>query len=123
MTEEYEGFGLWRECLPPVGIAWGFRALFKNGEIDILPTNCSWNGVCVNLPSVRRAFAEHVNEALTIVRRRVRRMYRSGELNVHSRDVHCVFEDKALKIIVSTNGYHGYLYGVTISKVQDPTKN
>lgn len=107
--EEYMGFGYWKACPPYVAIAWGARAIFNRGELDLLYDRQDWNGTGKDDKKVRNAFTRLVNACLPEFRREVKALWEKGELK-RDVDKEFTYDVGHVRFVFNTNGSCGYLY-------------
>ena len=75
MSEQYTGFGYWKACPTDVSIAWGARAIYSRGTIDLLYDRQSWNGTDKDDSKVRRALGKRIDSQLPALADEVLRLY------------------------------------------------
>jgi len=96
-----------REAVPTTApAAWGARAIFKNGQIDLL-----WDrqGGIGEAGYVTR-LVHKVNDALSKVREEAARLHEKGELAGRYAKQYTLYEDETLLIVGDTLASQGYLY-------------
>ena len=73
-----KSFGLWTAAQgKPYSAAWGARAIFQNGSVDLLPDRQSWDGIN---ETVVNAFVPVVNQILPELRNRVFDLWNRGQI-------------------------------------------
>jgi hypothetical protein len=101
-------FGLWNEA-PTAGPAWGARAIFSNGSVDLL-----WDRQTCR--DVDDAFVARVNSALPVAREKAREL-RFSSLAGDVSEVVTLAEMEGIVIKGSTNASFGYLYLIAYDQV------
>jgi len=101
-------FGLWNEA-PDSGPAWGARAIFSNGNIDLL-----WDRQSTR--DADKAFLARVNAVLPIVRDKAKEL-RYSSLAGDVSEVIVLAEHEGLMLKGSTNASFGYLYLIAYDRV------
>lgn len=112
--EGARGFGYWRGMPPGTLAAWGARAIYTDGYLDIPWDRRGSFGDEPHLgPLCRRLDAER---ALTAVRKRVRQLWLDGLLPQNDRQEHTLYRKAGLRVVGNANGSYGYLYLVAFEE-------
>jgi len=105
----YEGFGYWKACPPTVAIAWGARAILRDGYIDIPWDRQTWNGTGKDDMLVRKCFSKLLNKYMQEFASRVKLLHTADVLRADEEKEH-TFIHSNVRFVFNTNASHGYLY-------------
>lgn len=104
MSEE---FGLWAMCPKDAKVAWGARAILKDGNIDLVWDRQSWRGS--GTPEHER-FLPVLQEALKEARRECLRLWDAHVIRQDQDNLVRLFHGPGCAIVANTNASYGYLY-------------
>jgi hypothetical protein len=100
-------WGLWSALPEGTSVAWGARAILKNGRIDLLWDRQSMKG-CV--PD-RQDFARFLNKrVLLAVHETIEALWNTGQLKPNKDEKHVLYDDDTCTVVGNTNASYGYLY-------------
>lgn len=88
-------------------LAWGARAILRDGYIDIVGDRQGFIG-----PSEEaiKSFSQVVQDALPLVKKRVLSLCDSWAIDPGLSENHVLFNSEQLHIVGNTKGSHGYFY-------------
>lgn len=92
--------------------AWGARAIFTHGAVDILHDRQDVHG---EQPAVTALIARLNAGLLVECRQAAEQLQADWELQANSHDVWVLHQDDEVVVVVSTSASHGYLYIVAFT--------
>lgn len=110
-------FGLWQECPEDATVAWGARAILRDGFVDLLWDRQSAEG---SDEGTRKVFCERVNKVLPVVRAKVKELCSAWRgMRPNEQEVFVLYEDDGIVVKGDTRASYGYLYLVAYAKPGD----
>ena len=107
MISEQIPWGLKSAVPVDAELAWGARAILRDGYVDIVGDRQGFVG-----PSEEaiKSFSKIVQDALPLVKKRVLSLWDSRALDPGFSENHILFNSEQLHIVGSTKASHGYFY-------------
>lgn len=113
MTEKIAGgWGLWDHMPVSATAAWGARAIFKNGQIDILPDrqDSYFDAQGGDEDGLKKAFFSALQtHAFPLAREAAKKAYFDGELDPAKANLVTLVSGE-ITVLADTRGSHGHLY-------------
>jgi len=104
-------------------IAWGARAIWQRGSVDILPDRQSWYGPSGDDPVERKQFASELNKILRVAWLRARELYDTvDDFGADGAGVYTLYDDDKICITASPNASYGYLYIAAVPVLPDQSQ-